>query len=423
MNYNRFINTDFRRTAITITTIWGILQIIFLIIYWNHPEVPDAKSYCGHALQCVQDGTIYPSIKNINDSYIHAPGFVNLLALEYYIFGTFKVNYILNILLNIVILWEIYFLGRKIFNERIANIAVIIYCFIFSNLFAPLHSLSDHPSYFLALSGLCLALSKKWYYIALAGVCYAISYTFRPTVMAFVACSIIYLFANRNRFTSYVYLLIPYIFLLTGIGICNKARIGHYVNTSSLAGYGLAHSANPETSIHADMTVFQHSYNTVTYIPNAETISFATKDSIWKARSIQWIKENPKKYLSLFIPRLLRSYSADWWSLEDIIVVNDYEKAMKSNNPEYALKMRRLKQFIESIPYYLMILLFISSLIINRKTIFSKKGILLIITLLALGYSMISVAELRFHYSFIFVMALWAAYGVDSFLIKKKSQK
>ena len=85
--------------------------------------------------------------------------------------------------------------------------------------------------------------------------------------------------------------------------------------------------------------------------------------------------------------------------------------------------MRSLKQFIESIPYYLMILLFISSLIINRKTIFSKKGILLIITLLALGYSMISVAELRFHYSFIFVMALWAAYGVDSFLIKKKSQK
>ena len=143
---------------------------------------------------------------------------------------------------------EIYFLGRKIFNERIANIAVIIYCFIFSNLFAPLHSLSDHPSYFLALSGLCLALSKKWYYIALAGVCYAISYTFRPTVMAFVVCSIIYLFANRNRFTSYVYLLIPYIFLLTGIGICNKARIGHCVNTSSLAGYGLAHSANPETT-------------------------------------------------------------------------------------------------------------------------------------------------------------------------------
>ena len=32
--------------------------------------------------------------------------------------------------------------------------------------------------------------------------------------------------------------------------------IGHYVNTSSLAGYGLAHSANLETSVHVDMTVF-----------------------------------------------------------------------------------------------------------------------------------------------------------------------
>lgn len=420
MNRNQFANEDFRKAAITVSIAWVILQIILLVIYWNHPEVPDARSYCRQALESVQEGTMYPSLRNVNDLYIHAPGFVNLLALEYHFFGTFKVNYILNLFLNIAILWEIHYLGCKIFNRRVANIAVLIYCLILSNLFVPLHSLSDHPSYFLMLSGLCLALSKKWYYLVLAGICYAVAYTFRPVVLAFVICSVVYLLVNRSKVTAYIYLLIPYISLLVGIGTYNKARIGYYVNTSSLGGYGLAHAANPETASYANVSAFSHQNNYVAYIENRQIISFAKKDSIWKARSIQWIKDNPQRFFSLSIPRLIRSYSADWWSLEDVVVVNDYDNAMKSPNPDHALKMRRVKQFVESIPYYCMILLFIISLFINRRKIISERGVILIITALAFGYSMVSIAELRFHYTFIFVIVLWAAYGVETLLEKRR---
>lgn len=67
-----------------------------------------------------------------------------------------------------------------------------------------------------------------------------------------------------------------------------------------------------------------------------------------------------------------------------------------------------------------MILLFIISLFINRRKIISERGVILIITALAFGYSMVSIAELRFHYTFIFVIVLWAAYGVETLLEKRR---
>ena len=92
---------------------------------------------------------------------------------------------------------------------------------------------------------------------------------------------------------------------------------------------------------------------------------------------------------------------------------------MRSDNPSRAMKLRRTKQFVESIPYYLVVLLFGFSLIINRKRIFSYQGGLLVITALALGYATLSIAELRFHYAFVFVMVLWAAYGVDTWVQRR----
>lgn len=419
MSLNKLRSCDFKKAAIIVALLWVLAQIVLMIIYWNHTQVSDARQYCSSALQVVTTGHTYPSMANVNDMYIHAPGFVNFLALQYWIFGTFKANYIINFILNIFILFEIYYLGRKLFSEKVGNFAVIIYCLIFSNMFVPLHNMSDHPSYFLMLTGLCLTLSKKWYYLVIASVCYALAYTFRPTVMAFMVCSIVFLIVYKRKALSYVCLIVPYFVVLIAIGEYNKKQCGYFLTTSSLGGFGLAHGANPETATYANMTVFWHKDNKVAYIENGQNLSFATKDSIWRARATQWIKDNPKRYFSLCIPRLLRAYSADWWSLDDVVVLHGYENAIHSANPQKAMLQRRLMQFVESIPYYLMILLFIVSLVINRKSILSKRGVLLIITALSMGVALLGVAELRSHYAYLFVMVLWAAYGVDTLIAHK----
>ncbi len=413
----------YKKTARITACIWLALQVILMIVYWDHPSTNDDFNYCRRALQALDYGATYPSMINLYDDYIHAPGLVNLLAAIYWMFGTFKANYVLNLLLNVAVLAEVYYLGKRIFNERVANLAVIYYCCILSHLFVPLHNISDHPAYFLSLSGLCLCMGKRWWQLLLAGLLFAWAYTFRPTVMAFVVCGVVYMLLHRVRWTCFVALFVAYFGALTLVGEYNRMQTGHFVNTSTLAGYGLAHSANPETQVYANVQVFDHPHNDVTYIPNRRQLTFAQKDSIWKWRAVNWIKQNPGAYAKLAIPRVLRSYSADWWTLEDVVVIHDYDRAIHSPNPSRALKLRRAKQLVESIPYYCVIALFLFSLVVNRRRIFSYQGGLLAITALALSYATLSIAELRFHYAFVFVMVLWAAYGVDTWQQRRRAKK
>ncbi len=421
ISYKKF-NTLEKTTFIFFST-WVVLQIIFLIIYWNHIDVPDACEYIKHALEVCETHELYPSEMHLYDRFTHAPGFSNFLALLYAIFGTVRVNMIVNFFMSIAIIYEIFYLANKLFNKETACFAVILYTTLCSTWFVNLHILSDHPSYFLFLTGLCLSTSKKWYYVVLAGIFYALSYTIRPTVMAYIVGSIAIMLFYKRKLFYYLCLLVPYFLILYGIGKYYESKIGIFTNTSSLGGYGLMHSVNEETATYADTRVFDHKNNSA-YIENEESFTFAQKDSIWKTRAIEIIKKDPVRLIKLAPLRLLRAFSHDAWSQEDVVWIHDYNNAIQSSNPQRALIMRHLRQGAYSLTYYLIIIVFILSIIKNWRDIFTIKGGLIVILFLKLCVNLISIAEVRGHYAFLFVMVIWAAYFIEqqyhNYLLRKQ---
>lgn len=404
--------------TVVVAALWIVVQIVILVLGWNHTLQPDSVEYTTNAKFSYEHGVLYPSIYNLYDRFTHAPGLVNFLIVVYAIFGTFKAAMILNLLMNVAILYEIYYVAKFFFNDKVACVSVLLYCIIIVPLFVPLHILSDHPSYFLFLTGFCLSLQKKWYWVVLAGVCYALSYTIRPTVLAYLVASVVFLIVNKRSYRYYLYLLIPYIGILYGIGKYFENKIGIYTNTSHISGYGMMHSANEKTWAGPDMS-FDRDPKNSGYIANADKLTFAEKDSIWKTRAIQWVKDNPKRYALLAPQRFFRCYALDYWSLQDAFEDNQYENAIHSPNPEKALRNLRLKQMMVSVPYYLVLLLFVIALIINIRSVFTSKGIILIITALYTGTTFFLLAEHRGHYSFLFPMVIWAAYGVVNIKRKK----
>ena len=258
-----------------------------------------------------------------------------------------------------------------------------------------------------------MSLQKKWYWVIIAGVCYALSYTIRPTVLAYLVPSLLFMVVYKRSYKYYLCLLVPYMGILYGIGKYFENEIGIYTNTSHISGYGMAHSANDETWAGPNMGFF-HPGNSA-YIENADKLTFAEKDSIWKARAIQWVKNNPQRYLSLAPQRFLRAYALDYWSLQDVFEDNQYEKAIHSANPEVALRNLRLKQMMVSVPYYIILALFVFALLKKRKELFTSKGIILIISALYMGTTFFFVAEHRGHYAFLFPMVIWAAYGISPY--------
>lgn len=408
-----------KRDKLTLATfivacLWVCIQIILILVFGDHAQVPDARTYMHWAMKVYETKEIYPAVENIHDSFVHAPGMVNYLAIVYTIFGTFKIVLFINLLMNIAILCEVYYIAERFFNSKVACISVIIYCSILSSWFVPLHILSDHPSYFLFITGFLLSIQKKWYWITLAGIVYALGCTIRPTVLAFVIMTICYYIVKRRHFSHFLILLLSYNAVLFSIGKYNENKIGIYTNTSDMGGFALMHSANEKTTAAPDMTFTKDSTNSG-YIANADQYTFAQKDSIWKSRAIQWIKDNPKRYISLAPQRFFRSFALDYWSMEDVWEYDNYQKAIHSENPSQALFLRHMKQFALSIPYYIMILLFLLSIYWNRKDIFSEKGVLLIAPILYMGTTFFFIAEHRSHYSFLFPLVMWAAYGISSY--------
>lgn len=403
--------------TVLVAVLWCVAQIVILILGWNHTLQPDSVEFTTNAKSSYDHGVWYPSIYNLYDRFTHAPGLVNFLIVIYALFGTFKAAMIVNLLMNVAILYEVYYVAKFFFNQKVAYISVILYCIIIVPLFVPLHILSDHPSYFLFLTGFCLSLQKKWYWVILAGVCYALAYTIRPTVLAYLVPSLVFMVVYKRSYKYYLCLLVPYMGILYGIGKYFENEIGIYTNTSHISGYGMMHSANEKTWAGPDMS-FDGDPKNSGYIVNADKLTFAEKDSIWKTRAIQWVKDNPQRYLSLAPQRFFRSYALDYWSLQDAFEDNQYEKAINSANPEKALRNLRLKQMMVSIPYYVVLALFVIAIVKKRKELFTSKGIILIISLLYTGTTFLFLAEHRSHYAFLFPIIIWAAYGLEDRCVK-----
>lgn len=404
--------TKLERAAVCVAVAWVVVQVVMLIVYWNHPDEPDSAEYIARAMDVVSTGELYPSAMHVYDRFIHAPGWCNWLALVYIVFGTVRVQMVINLLMSIGILAEIWYIARRLFDGSTACWAVILYCTLYSTWFVDLHLLSDHPSYFLFLTGFCLSMSRRWYRVVAAGIVYALSYTIRPTVMAFLVGSMVVMLFMRRRWSHYVLLLVPYFALLYGIGKQTEARTGIYLNTSSLGGFGLMHGMNEEATPWANMSVFGHKGNSA-YIEDAEHKTFAEKDTIWKARAIQLFKDDLVRILKLGPQRTFRYYSHDTWTQEDVVWVHDFERARNSANPRMEIMKRNLRQAAFSLTYYLVILLFAYSLFRHWREAWSAKGSLLVILLLSTGVTFLFPAEVRSHYAFLFTMVIWGAYELS----------
>lgn len=87
--------------------IWVILQVCLMVKYWDMPNHDDALAYVKLASECIARGTWYPDVHNQYDDFIFGPGYVNLLIGIYHLFGSFSFVRLLNLLMNIAMVFEI----------------------------------------------------------------------------------------------------------------------------------------------------------------------------------------------------------------------------------------------------------------------------------------------------------------------------
>lgn len=150
-----------KRVAIVAAALWLLLQIVLIVVFWDVAQRSDQGLYMKMATECFEKGVWYPDVDSIYTSYIWAPGLINFFILQLKLFGTLKANFFLNLLMNVGILWNVWYLSNRFFSRRTAYIAVTLFCLMYSNVMVVLPAGTEVPFLFLSISALSLSLSCK----------------------------------------------------------------------------------------------------------------------------------------------------------------------------------------------------------------------------------------------------------------------
>lgn len=410
-----------KATGVTVL-LWILSQIAIIIYFWAAPQGSDQGAYIKTAFLCFEQDEWYPMQQHIYSYYIWAQGLINFLILQLHLFDTVNLNPIFNMFMNIGILYEVYYLSERFFSKRTAYIAVVAYCLLYSNVMVVLPAGTEVPFLFLTLTAFCLCLSGNIKALFLAGVLFALANWIRPLVVLFLPAVLIYLFYKKSQWSKYIALILPLVLITYSIGSVTEKKIGYFVFQSTTSGVNLIMTANDKayggvaTSLASDTTSTVH-------IKDIENYTFVQRDSIWKARSLEWIKENPLQYTKLFGLKLGGLFIEDSWADRPILGGSGFIDQAAHGKKSRANFIKKIAGMAaKSLIYYVIGFLFLYSLYTNRRDVVSLKGLILLILLLGVGATCLFSVSPRYHYPFLFVIVIWAAYGVDQYLLRKQKR-
>ena len=416
MENNELSGKIFTRITLGVIAVWIIVQIVLIINYWGAPQFTDMGDYIAAAQYCFNHNEWYPMPQDIHTDFIWAPGHINYLILQMHIFGTTNMNSVLNLLFNIAMLFEVYYLAAKFFSKRTGYIAVIVFCSLISNLFIVLGANTENPFVFLCMTALCLVFSGKLKYIILASGLFAMANWVRPLVIVYLFVILVYFIFSKTKIINYIALFVPYIIILLLIGAITEKKTGFFINQSTTMGINLIQVANDE----AAGTSMRH--NSSYFIENRDLLTFKERDSVWKKQAFQWILNHPAKYLSGYLIRIPGMYFHDNWAImSHTKTVALWEYLVDESNEEVKNQfMHRIRiSVLRSITYYLTLFFFFYALWINRKTLLNVKTIFPVIVVTGTLATCIFAVQMRLHYPYMFAIIIYAACGLDNFIEKR----
>lgn len=383
---------------------WITIQAIIIIYLGDIEQMRDAYGYMNNALFCYDNNCLAPSIKECFSVYVQSPGYTNFLVIVYAIFHSFKAVMWLNLIMNSVVVYEIYWLGKHFYTKKVGVIASVLFALMINNLFVPLHILSELPFLFIGLSGFLFVCKGRNCDLVIASILFAIGYTIKPLIYAFFIPAIILLIIRKYNWKSYIAIFFPYIILLQLYGFKVQQETGVKVTSSTTGGFCLCMSA---ISPWADYTVFQE--GGFAYIEETQKLNVLQKDSIRKTKAIEIILNQPSIFIMNCLKKPFLLFKVDSWAFHTSLWNIYKEKLME---PKYNIVSKyfiRGFNHVFDFPYRIVMALFFVSLYFLQRNIFSEKGLLLLIAILGIGATCLFHVEYRYHYPYMFVFCIWAA--------------
>lgn len=383
-------------TVIILIALFTILQLVILLAFGYTPY-PDSDGYIQIAQECILYGEPYPIVSELYEyPFLWNIGAINAVVASLALFHSVFPLFIVYSLMKGATAWMFYGITKKIANEHIALIALILYVIYPANYGESTSTHSELPFIFFVFTGIFLTIVRNWSFAG--GMMLAIANWVRPMGIVFLLALLIFFLFKWRKSTK---LITGYTVMILIIGSMSYQRTGLFLYQAktgwmALIEYSSDHS--PESmKVHerTDWNVSQ-------------------KDSAWQALFIDWVKDHPKEYVSQMPQKLINTYVSD--------NVNMCTFIPNKTEAEYMYEEVSMLTLIKNFPNYsavqcltLLNLIFYYTLIICAVlslSYYRQRTYLLPVSIITIGTLLLLIVghgEARFHIPFMPFVILMAS--------------
>lgn len=291
-----------------------LMWLLLVLAKFGYTPTNDGDGYIEFAQICLKTGQSYPCLPLIKGQpFIWNIGSINLTALSLLLFQSLYPLLICLCFLKALTALLIGKIAQKLFSDKVAIIACILFSLYPNNWGQSTTILSEIPMICFTFTALYIAISKEnsiWLFTS--GIIFGLANWFRPVAMVFLGTLLLYyiFFIKRNWMKKCSCLCCGYVLFIVIVGSLCYQRTGYFLYQAESLWFNMA-EATYEPSVAPQYNTNPYPKGTIRYIENMNQMTAIECNEIWKERSITWLKEHPWKYLKKIPGRLIYMYYND----------------------------------------------------------------------------------------------------------------
>jgi hypothetical protein len=409
-----------------IVLIYVVIQLV-LIFTQNTPYKSDALYYYSLAERCLQQNEFYPSMYNLNDDYIVAPLYINVIFLILKVNNSKITISLFNLLITLLQIFILYQIANKLFSKDAARLTILIYILYLNTLGLMLQNYTELFFLLMISFSIYFFILQKNIYILLSGIFAGCAIAVRPVgwalLAAFIIIHLVSIYKYKKISFNYFYVYSGIAVFIILFGIFNKFNSGHFEFTSTTGPINLLLGANDDATGGFKSTVLEK--GKAGYIEFTDSMTYLQKDKFYQHKAISWISENPVKWILLSPLKLFHTFGWDDISLSSLLGINetnfahvmkivftefDFNKALPNTSAMFKIFYFFILLLQHSFYYFLLYAILISIYRYIKSTLNDRTiNLILFFSVITILMIMITVGAPRYKYPIIILLLPFAA--------------
>lgn len=317
----------FSKLDITSWLVWLFMilwQIVF-IVNFNGEQFADFGEYTEKAQEIAITGSWYPRVDDMQGvMYLHAPGYINYLALLFRLTGSYFAIYLSNFLFIQVILFSCksvihQLVGGEETQKAILPVFQILFCIYFSLGMGGGIVIANTEMMFCAMtfSALAFLIRGRIGDIIIAGLLLGYANSIRP--VTFILIPTIVWIICRNGIKGKIKeiavrggcFLASLIVMIASIGVASLISSGRFVYQSTTMGVNLLVGNSPVADGNNQYRVFEEGNIGYVSAEDAKDWTDQNYEQFYMEQALNWMKDNPLEVIRLIPARMFYLWATD----------------------------------------------------------------------------------------------------------------